>query len=307
MIKIVNVSKKFGDIAALDSVSFQVSAGKITGFLGANGAGKTTMLEIMSGCMVPDAGDVTIEGVSLSDRPDEVKSIIGYLPDTPPLYADMSVIDFIRYAAALRKVPFRKIPSLVDKVVSKLQLTSVENRTIRGLSKGYRQRVGLAGALVHDPKLLILDEPMDGLDPGQIVLFRELLNELRGYHSIFLSSHILKELECLCDEIIIIDKGKVIKQFPIHELACHLKVQLEYLLKIERSDANLAWRIRQIDEDIEFHIVENMSPVEIRLKVSALWQLDRVVEEISHGKYGLRGLFSSGSSLENVYFQSLHS
>lgn len=212
MIEINNLTKRYGDFLAVDDISFNVEKGKILGFLGPNGAGKTTTMRIITGFMPPSEGNVTISGYDVLDKPLLTKNKIGYLPETPPLYLDMTVSEYLNFAGLLKQVPNQKINAAVDNACSKVDINDVKNKVIKALSKGYKQRVGLAQAIIHDPEVLILDEPTIGLDPIQIREVRDLIKSLAGNHTIVLSTHILPEVDMTCDEVVIIKKGKIIAQ-----------------------------------------------------------------------------------------------
>ena len=212
MIEINNLTKRYGDFLAVDNISFNVEKGKILGFLGPNGAGKTTTMRIITGFMPPSEGNVTISGYDVLDEPLLTKNKIGYLPETPPLYLDMTVSEYLNFAGLLKQVPNQEINAAVDNACSKVDINDVKNKVIKALSKGYKQRVGLAQAIIHDPEVLILDEPTIGLDPIQIREVRDLIKSLAGNHTIVLSTHILPEVDMTCDEVVIIKKGKIIAQ-----------------------------------------------------------------------------------------------
>ncbi len=209
MIKVENISKRYGDRTVVDGVSFTVEEGQIYGFLGPNGAGKSTTMNIMTGYIAASSGSVRINGFDILTEPEKAKQCIGYLPEIPPLYTDMSVYEYLMFVAELKKVPKKERAVHVGEIMSKTQLEDVAGRLIRNLSKGYKQRVGLAQALIGYPKVLILDEPMVGLDPKQILEMRDLIRELSGEHTILLSSHILSEVSAVCDHIMILSGGKL--------------------------------------------------------------------------------------------------
>lgn len=209
MIQVENLVKRYGGHTAVDGLSFTVEEGKIYGFLGPNGAGKTTTMNVMTGYIAADGGTVDIDGNDILKKANAAKACIGYLPEVPPLYPDMTVREFLLFAAELKKVPKAERKERVAALEEKLSLSEMSNRLIKNLSKGYKQRVGLAQALVADPKVLILDEPMVGLDPKQIIEMRDLIKGLAGEHTVILSSHILSEISAVCDHILIISKGKL--------------------------------------------------------------------------------------------------
>ena len=193
----------------MDDLTFTVEQGKIYGFLGPNGAGKTTTMNVMTGYIAANGGTVIIDGHDILKEPLKAKACIGYLPEVPPLYPDMTVREFLLFAAELKKLPKTERKKQVQELMERLELDEMKNRLIRNLSKGYRQRVGLAQALVGNPKVLILDEPMVGLDPKQIIEMRDLIKGLAGEHTVILSSHILSEISAVCDHIMIISRGKL--------------------------------------------------------------------------------------------------
>ncbi|PCJ19514.1 MAG: ABC transporter ATP-binding protein [Candidatus Cloacimonadota bacterium] len=210
MIEVQNLVKDFGDNRAVDRVSFQVSKGEVLGFLGPNGAGKSTTMKMITGFLAPTEGDVLIDGKSVKENPLETKSLVGYLPETSASYHDMTVRDFLEFIAEVRGYASTKLSNLVDDIVKKCSLTDVEHQTIETLSKGYRQRVGFAQAILHDPPILILDEPTDGLDPNQKHEMRTLIREMGKTKCIILSTHILEEVDEVCSRVIIIAKGKIV-------------------------------------------------------------------------------------------------
>lgn len=209
MIQVENLVKRYGGHVAVDGMSFIVEEGKIYGFLGPNGAGKTTTMNVMTGYIAADGGTVVIDGHDILKEPLAAKACIGYLPEIPPLYPDMTVREFLLFVAELKKVPKAERKKQVAALEERLSLSDMSRRLIRNLSKGYKQRVGLAQALLGDPKVLILDEPMVGLDPKQIIEMRDLIKGLAGKHTVILSSHILSEISAVCDHILIISKGKL--------------------------------------------------------------------------------------------------
>lgn len=219
MIELQNVGKYYGNKLALDNVSFSIDNASIIGLLGKNGAGKSTLMNIMTGYLPATAGDVVVDGVSISDAPQEVKSKVGYLPEKPPVYDTMSVHEFLCYVARLKGVPSHSVSSEVSNIIEQTALGDVTRRLIRNLSKGYQQRVGIAQAMVGEPEILILDEPTVGLDPSQVVEMRSLLTGYAKDHVIIISSHILTEISEICDRILILNEGKLIKDCQVSELS----------------------------------------------------------------------------------------
>jgi|WetSurMetagenome_2_1015567.scaffolds.fasta_scaffold65828_1 ABC-2 type transport system ATP-binding protein len=209
-IVVEGLTKKYGFQRAVDNISFEVKSGEIVGFLGPNGAGKTTTMKIITCFMAPTDGDVKINGESILEKSDLLKKKIGYLPENNPLYYDMPVMDYLKFVAELQNVPANIIRERIIRMIIVTGLNEEKHKKIGELSKGYRQRVGLAQALIHDPEILILDEPTSGLDPNQIVEIRKLIKELRREKTVILSTHILSEVEATCDRILIINKGKIV-------------------------------------------------------------------------------------------------
>lgn len=210
MIEVTNLVKKYGDHVAVDHLSFTIEKGKIYGFLGPNGAGKSTTMNMITGYIASTEGKVVIDGHDILEEPEEAKKCIGYLPELPPLYFDMTVLEYLKFAADLKKIPKEKKADMIDEVMEMVKITDMKNRLIKNLSKGYRQRVGLAQAILGYPEVIILDEPTVGLDPKQIIEIRSLIKELKKKHTVILSSHILSEVSAVCDYVLIISHGKLV-------------------------------------------------------------------------------------------------
>ncbi len=223
MIEVRNVTRKFGEKIAVSNVSFSVEKGKIWGFLGPNGAGKTTTMRIITGYLPPTEGEAIVSGYNVVSAPYEVKKRIGYLPEVPPLYPEMTVYEYLSFVGELKGLRKKELKSRVEEVIEKTGLKEVKKRLIKNISKGYRQRVGIAQAIVHNPEVLILDEPTIGLDPAQIVEIRELIKSLKGEHTIILSTHILSEVTQLCDGVAIINEGKLKVSDLINKIAQKFK------------------------------------------------------------------------------------
>jgi ABC-2 type transport system ATP-binding protein len=219
MIEVSNLSKTYGDRTAIRGLNFSVKKGEVVGFLGPNGAGKSTTMKIITGYMAPSSGQVKMAGFDVFEDPIEVKRRIGYLPETPPVYTDMYVDEYLRFVAKLKGVASDRVSSLVTSALDKTDLGPVRRRIIGNLSKGYRQRVGLAQALVSDPEILILDEPTVGLDPKQVAEIRQLIRTLKGQHTIILSTHILPEVQASCEKVIIINSGQIVAEDSLEGLS----------------------------------------------------------------------------------------
>lgn len=222
MIEVKNLVKQYGNHAAVDDLSFTVETGKVVGFLGPNGAGKSTTMNMITGYIAPTSGTVLIDGVDMEEEPEKVRKNIGYLPENPPLYPDMRVREYLYFVAELKKVPRKDRDVMVNEIMNRTKIVDVSERLIRHLSKGYKQRVGVAGAMMGYPEILILDEPTVGLDPNQIIQMRELIRDLSESHTILLSSHIMQEISAVCDEIIIINEGKMIACDTPDNLTMHM-------------------------------------------------------------------------------------
>ena len=210
MIEVNNLVKRYGDHTAVDHLSFKIEKGKIYGFLGPNGAGKSTTMNIITGYIASTEGTVSIDGHDILEEPEKAKKCIGYLPEQPPLYFDMTVLEYMRFAADLKKIPKDKKNEMIEEVMDTVKITDMKNRLIKNLSKGYRQRVGLAQAILGYPEVIILDEPTVGLDPKQIIEIRDLIKNLKQKHTVILSSHILSEVSAVCDYVLIISHGKLV-------------------------------------------------------------------------------------------------
>lgn len=210
MIEVKNITKKYGSFTAVDNISFKIEEGEIIGLLGPNGAGKSTTMNMITGYIEPTEGEIVINGYDISKRPRKAKSQIGYMPEGVPLYSDLTVKEFVTYMAELKKVDRKTRKEKVEKIIEQTGLKDVEKKLTRNLSRGYKQRVSMAGALVGEPKILILDEPTVGLDPKQITEIRALIKELGKTHTVILSSHILSEVSQICNKVIIINKGKIV-------------------------------------------------------------------------------------------------
>jgi len=233
MIEVKNLTKKYGDKIGIEDVSFRVEKGEILGFLGPNGAGKTTTMRIITGFLAPTSGSANVCGYDVSENPMEVKRRTGYLPEQPPLYPDMSVYSYLDFVAKIKGVNRSDRRRVIDEVIEKCGLKDVRGRLIKNLSKGYRQRVGIAQAIVHNPEVLVLDEPTLGLDPQQIMEIRNFIKSLKGQHTIILSTHILPEVTMVCTRVLIINKGKLVAEDALEDLYKKESEKLILSLRIE--------------------------------------------------------------------------
>ena len=227
MIEVRNLCKSYGGFEAVKNISFSVESAEVLGFLGPNGAGKTTIMKILAGCHYPSCGEVRINGVSVEDDPVETKKITGYLPENNPLYGDLTTEEYLDFAASARLLSGQEKKRAIDRVISLCSLGEHRNRLIESLSKGYRQRLGLAQAIIHDPPVLVLDEPASGLDPNQIIEMRLLVRELGKKKTVILSTHILSEVEAVCSRVLILDKGKIAAQGTLEEIAQTLGMNMK--------------------------------------------------------------------------------
>ncbi len=246
MIQVEHLTKKYGDLVAVNDISFSLGEGDIVGFLGPNGAGKTTTMRILTGCLAPDSGNVKIGGYDILENPDEAKRLIGYLPEIPPLYDEMTVSAYLDYVADLKDIPKNKKNSLKDMAVQECGLEKVYGRLIKHLSKGYRQRVGIAQAIINDPKILILDEPTIGLDPRQVKEIRELIKGLTGKRTVILSTHIIYEVTMICQKVIIINEGKIAAMDTLDSLTSKVGKKRIVLRLKDKSD-DILERLKRIE------------------------------------------------------------
>lgn len=253
MIDLSKVTKKYGNRFAVQDLSFSIQKGEVVGFLGPNGAGKTTTMKMITGCMAPTLGNIKIAGTDIFEHPLEIKKKIGYLPEIPPLYTDMYVQNYLYYVAGLKNYPKNKTPHRVDFVINTLGLQDVRFRLIQNISKGFKQRVGLAQALVSDPEILILDEPTVGLDPNQVLEMRNLISKLKGQYTLILSTHILSEVQATCDRVIIIKEGKMITQESLSSLRSkQSQSRRKLIIRVKKNTPNLINQLKEIPgiEDI---------------------------------------------------------
>jgi ABC-2 type transport system ATP-binding protein len=237
MIEVRNLTKRYGDLVAVDRVSFTAQKGEIVGFLGPNGAGKTTTMRIITGFIPATSGTVTVEGFDIFEQAHEVRKRIGYLPENPPLYADMTVTSYLEFVGRIKGLSRAALPEAVDLAVQRCGLTEVTRRVLGHLSKGFRQRVGLAQALIHEPSVLVLDEPTIGLDPRQIRDIRSLVRQLAGERTVILSTHILQEVMQICQKVVIINEGRVVLEDQIANLTREMTLEEVFMRAISTSAA----------------------------------------------------------------------
>jgi ABC-2 type transport system ATP-binding protein len=301
MIEAVHLTKVFDNTPALTDVSFRVEKGEILGFLGPNGAGKTTTMRILTCYLPPTSGTAKVAGYDVLDQSLDVRKRIGYMPENPPVYNDMTVSSFLRFIARIKGVPSSKEKERMDYVIDRCSIRSVTERLIGHLSRGFRQRVGLAQALIHDPEVLILDEPTIGLDPAQIIEIRQLIKGLAGQHTVILSSHILPEVEQTCGRVVIINKGKIIAVDTPERLSVSLRGANIYLITVKRPSEEILAGLKAIagvinvtqERDGEF-TVETDKERDVR---------EDLAEFIVQRKAGLLELKPLAFTLEDVFVQ----
>ncbi len=277
MIEARGITKRYGPFLAVEDVSFTAGKGSVLGFIGPNGAGKTTTMRILTGYLPATAGDAVVAGFDVFQQPMEVKRRVGYLPEAPPLYQELTVGDYLAFVAELREVPARGRFRRIGEVMELVGLTGWERRILGSLSKGYRQRVGLAQALVHDPPVLILDEPTSGLDPAQNVGIRELIGAIGSDRTVILSTHILAEVEATCDQVVVIDRGRIAAAGTLDEVRTRATGGLRYRVELRGQDLARAVgglpEVRQVvpsDGTDGFELLEVFSDQDPRTAIAAL-------------------------------------
>ena len=303
MIEVQHLSKRYGPVTAVDDVSFRVERGEILGFLGPNGAGKTTTMRILTGYMPATEGKAIVAGFDVFDQPIEAKRRTGYLPETPPLYPDMSVFEYLDFVAKIKGVPSSDRRTRVDYVMGRTRITDMTARLCGKLSKGYRQRVGLASALIHNPEVLILDEPTAGLDPKQISETRELIKELAGDHTIILSTHILPEVSQTCQRVVIINRGHVVAVDTPKNLTARLHGSETMYLQVDATGADALSRLTQVPgvtRVVESDRRDGMIGYEIDSESGRDVRRDLARAVITSG-WGLLEMRPMRMSLEDVY------
>jgi len=308
VIEVKNVTKRFGDIVAVDDVSFRVEKGEIVGFLGPNAAGKTTTMRILTNYMPATSGTATVAGFDVFEDPMEVKRRIGYLPENPPLYLDMKVDDYLEFVAAINGVERNEIPKNVDRVIDLTSLHEMRGRLIKKLSKGFRQRVGLAQALIHDPEVLILDEPTVGLDPKQIIEVRELIKSLAHDHTIILSTHILPEVSMTSERVVIINRGRIVAEDTPQNLVASLKSGETLQVQVEGSFDDVQEKLMTIPGVATVSLDPEQPQVQgvCELRVDSEPGTDvrkEVAAAIVNGNWGLLELRSISLTLEDIFLE----
>lgn len=305
MVEVKNITKCYGNKKAVDDVSFTVDSGEILGFLGPNGAGKSTTMNIITGYLSSSSGTVTVDGCEILEDPKGVKSKIGYLPEIPPLYTDMTVIKYLEFMFELKGIKLNK-DEHIDEVCKLVGIDTVKERLIKNLSKGYKQRVGLAQAMLGNPPVLILDEPTVGLDPKQIIEIRNLVKSLGKKHTVILSSHILSEVQAICDRVVIISNGKVVADEPTDQLSKVLVKSNRTLLHIEGSKSDVLKAINDIPDVRNVEVGREVSQGVFEYTVEAKEDADirrRLFNTMAGIRCPILVMQSADLSLEEVFLK----
>ena len=314
MISVSNLSKNYGNVKAVDSISFDLKDGEVVGFLGANGAGKTTTLKMITGYLVPTNGEIKVNGLDIVNNTSEIQEMIGYLPELNPLYTEMRVYDYLEFLGSIRNIKGPDFKQALSRVVDKCGLSGVVHKIIADCSKGYKQRIGLAAAMIHDPKILILDEPVTGLDPNQIVEIRSLIKSLGKEKLVFMSSHILQEIQATVDKIIIIDKGKIVANGTNEELMSdfmgNVSLEMEVMKATKKSAQELQAKIPSVKfismeksggvQKVNFEYPKDKDPREdiFKYAVKSKWVILKMMPQTTNLEDIFRNLTSSGASNE---------
>ena len=301
MIEAIQLTKVYDNTPAVTDVSFTVEKGEVLGFLGPNGAGKTTTMRVLTGYLPPTSGTAKVAGFDILKESLEVRKRIGYMPENPPLYNEMTVNSFLRFIARIKRVPKSKEKDRLDYVLDRCALQEVSGRLIGHLSRGYRQRVGLAQALIHDPEVLILDEPTIGLDPTQIIEIRQLIKGLAGAHTVILSSHILPEVEQTCGRVVIINKGKIVAIDTPEKLSLSLRGSNVYTVTVNRPSEELASKLQTLKGVLDIRLESDGSYTIESDRDQDL--CEEIAELVVHEKAGLRELRPVPFTLEDVFVQ----
>lgn len=307
MISVENLNKYYGDFHALKGVSFEIKSGEIVGILGPNGAGKSTTLRILTCYLSPTSGNAIIDGKSILNNEREVKKVIGYLPESAPLYDDMSVFDYLVYMAEIQELERNRLSERLHYVVNACSLKDVISKSIGELSKGYKQRVGIAGAIIHDPKILILDEPTNGLDPNQIVEIRELIKELGKEKTVLISTHILSEVEATCSRAIIINQGNVIADADPKHLTLNNKennktsVRIKLSIKTNDDKNKIIEKLKKIENIYDVKAEDNGDLKDITIYSNEEEPREKIYTVIKSTDWIIYEMFRERENLEEVF------
>ena len=304
MIEVRDLTKVFGDRVAVDHLSFKINNGKIYGFLGPNGAGKSTTMNMMTGCLAPTSGTVRINGFDMYDEPLKAKQCIGYLPEIPPLYNELTPFEYLRFVAEAKGVSYERALRQVHEVMELTQIDGMKDRLIKNLSKGCRQRVGIAQAMLGNPDIIILDEPTVGLDPRQIIEIRALIRKLGEMKTVIVSSHILAEISEICDHVLILSNGKLIANAPIEELQNSVNGTARILLSVRGDEAGVLEVLNGIDEIESCTLGTSHEEGVIRLTVTASKNTDlrdRIFFAMADRRYAVLSMEREEATLESIF------
>ena len=306
MIEIKNVTKKYPNITAVDHISFEVKDGEVVGFLGPNGAGKSTTMNMITGFIEPTEGQIIVNGFDISKKPKKAKKQIGYMPEGTPLYTELTVKEFVSYMAELKGVKSKQRKEMVKRVISEVGLENVQNKIIRNLSRGYKQRVSMAGALIGDPDVIILDEPTVGLDPKQITEIRNLIKELGKKHTVILSSHILSEVSQICERVVIINSGKIVAIDTPENLENKTKEKNTILVTVEDPKENMKRLQEAVTEISEVKLIKDNEDGTKQYAISSSGQVDlrkKLFEILPKQEIVIFELKKSESTLEDAFIK----
>ena len=306
LIEVRNLVKKYGDHIAVDHLDFTVEKGKIYGFLGPNGAGKSTTMNMITGYIASTEGEILIDGHNILDEPEVAKKKIGYLPEIPPLYQDMTVMEYLKFAAELKSIPKEEREKNIKEVMSTTKLEDMKKRLIKNLSKGYKQRVGLAQALLGYPEVIILDEPTVGLDPKQIIEIRDLIKSLGKKHTVILSSHILSEVSAVCDHVLIIDRGKLVASDTPDNLSKVMTGMNSLELTVKGEEAVIRDALGMVEniEDIAYHSSMTEGACDFTIKISGDMDMrENIFFALSEVKCPILRMQPTNMSLEEVFLK----
>lgn len=306
MIEVKNLVKRYGSHLAVDDLSFTVERGQILGFLGPNGAGKSTTMNMITGYIAATSGSVTIDGNDVFEDPIEAKKMIGYLPEIPPLYLDMSVIEYLEFIAEIKAVKKKERTKMIQDIMKMTKVDDVCNRLIKHLSKGYKQRVGLAGAIVGYPEVLILDEPTVGLDPKQIIEIRDLIKRLSKNHTIILSSHILSEVSAVCDKIMIINKGKLIVSDTPENLSSHMEGANKVHLLVKGTKDKVAKALKKVEgiDKVDYQNVAEADLLDVDIQTKEAIDIrEELFYAMVEAGCPIYGLERNVMSLEDIFLE----
>ena len=306
MIRAENLTKRYGQHVAIDSLDFNIEKGEILGFLGPNGAGKSTTMNIITGYLSASDGKVLVNDLDVLEHPNEVKKMIGYLPEQPPLYLEMTALEYLKFVGEIKGVPKLELKSDLDRIMELVKIADVRHRLIRNLSKGYRQRVGLAQALIGNPELLILDEPTIGLDPKQIIEMRNLIKSLGKEHTIVLSSHILPEISAVCQRVLIINKGKIAATDTPENLSQRIAGKNRLSLRVEGPAKEVKSKLTSLDgiKSVDVTSSTEESAVDVLVEADKDHDLRReVFRAMSKADYPILMMRPMDMSLEDIFLQ----